>query len=308
MENTLLLSGLETILGQSYKKSKGNYAFNCPFCHHKKPKLEIQLTTDSKGRNFWECWVCQTKGGTVRSLLKQLQVPREQALEVLSLVKNEYQVYNLETTKVTLPEEFKTLYDSSPTSITAGRIKNYLYSRGLTDIDFLRYNIGYCTEGEYSDRIIIPSYDENNNLNFFISRTFENSYIKYKNPSVSKDVIIFENLINWDLPIVLVEGVFDAFGVKRNAIPMLGKNPSKSLMKKIIEKKVSEIYIVLDSDAFTDALKISEKFLKNGINTYLVKLEEKDPSQVGFDRLLDVFENTLPLDNQQIIKFKLANI
>ena len=40
---------------------------------------------------------------------------------------------------------------------------------------------------------------------------------------------MFENQINWNEPITLVEGVFDAMAVKRNAIPLLGKFVPKTL-------------------------------------------------------------------------------
>ena len=42
---------------------------------------------------------------------------------------------------------------------------------------------------------------------------------KYKNPDVSRDIIPFELFINWDLPIILCEGLFDAIAIKsRNLI------------------------------------------------------------------------------------------
>ena len=34
------------------------------------------METNEKGQNPWECWVCQTKGRTIRSLLKQLKTPK----------------------------------------------------------------------------------------------------------------------------------------------------------------------------------------------------------------------------------------
>ena len=47
----------------------------------------------------------------------------------------------------------------------------YLKHRGLTKVDILRYDIGYCSDGKYAGRIIIPSYDSNYELNYFVSRT-----------------------------------------------------------------------------------------------------------------------------------------
>jgi hypothetical protein len=67
---------------------------------------------------------------------------------------------------------------------------------------------------------------------------------KYKNPPISKDIVPFELFINWSSPLILVEGMFDALAVKRNAIPLLGKHIQKALMKKIVTSEVKK-YILL---------------------------------------------------------------
>ncbi len=38
-------------------------------------------------------------------------------------------------------------------------------------------------------------------LNYFLARSFYESGLKYKNPPVSKNVIVFENQINWKMPL-----------------------------------------------------------------------------------------------------------
>ena len=113
--------------------------------------------------------------------------------------------------------------------------------------------------------IIIPSYDASGNLNYFTGRTFEKDpYVKYRNSEVSRDIIPFELFINWDSPLVLCEGPFDAIAIKRNAIPLLGKNIQTSLMKKIVKSTVEKIYIALDTDAMKQALKFAEYFMDQG--------------------------------------------
>ena len=109
--------------------------------------------------------------------------------------------------------------------------------------EVLRYRIGFCQGGLYDNRIIIPSYDSDGKLNYFVGRDIDNSKLKYKNPPVSKDVIGFELFINWDLPIVLCEGVFDGTCNQENN--NLFVNYTKKLLKKIIENGVSKITIVL---------------------------------------------------------------
>ena len=49
----------------------------------------------------------------------------------------------------------------------------------------------------------------NGKLNYFVGRDFYASTLKYKNPPIPKDVIGFDLYVNWSLPIILVEGVFD---------------------------------------------------------------------------------------------------
>jgi DNA primase len=300
-----LLGGLENILGKGTKKARNNYAFHCPFCNHKKKKLEINLETDESGKNFWECWVCKTRGQTVNSLLRQLKVPAEQAHPILAYVKKgEKQIYKVEKS-LSLPEEFQPLYTASKTSVTANKARKYLYRRGLTDIDFCRYNIGFCTTGEYEGRIIIPSYDNNNQLNYFTSRTVDGAYHKYKNPEASRDIIFFENMINWDRPIVIVEGPFDALAVRRNAIPILGQSMSKALIRRILLNDLQDIYVALDKDAKKQAISICEEVLSLGKRAYMVDMEDKDPSEMGFEKFTQKVNTTPELTTAGLIKYKL---
>ena len=305
MDYTFLLGSIENILGKSHKRARDNYAFHCPFCNHHKPKLEINMATNEEGKNPWECWVCQTKGRTIRSLLYQLKTPREQASEILKYVPKGSFIEYKGLSIIELPKEYQPLYNSSSTSVIANLVKKYLYERGLTDNDFIKYGIGYCTSGEYGGRVIIPSYSESNSLNFFIARSYDGNYFKYKNPEASKDIIFFENLINWNQPIILFECVFHAMAIKRNAIPLLGKSISTSLYKKIITNKVKDIYIALYTDAKDRALEIGEKFLNQGKRAFLVDLPDKDPSEMGFKSFTENIQLAEKLDISGIMLHKL---
>lgn len=308
MDYTFLLGALENILGKSHKRARNNHAFHCPFCNHRKPKLEINLITNDEGKNFWECWVCKTRGQSIYSLVKQLKLPKLEGQEVLKYVKKgkKYNYKNEEA--VELPKEFQLLSTATQSSIIANKIKKYLYERGFTKNDFIKYNVGYTTTGDYGGRIIIPSYSSSNRLNYFIGRTYENSYFKYKNPQSTKDIIFFENLINWNQPIVLCEGVFDAIAIRRNAIPILGKSLSPSLIKKIITSNVKDIYIALDKDAQKDALEISEKLLNLGKRIFLVDLKEKDPSEMGFKAFTRHIQTAEELDLSGLMLHKMQAI
>ena len=157
--------------------------------------------------------------------------------------------------------------------------------------------------------VIIPSYDENGSLNYFTGRSFEKDpFIKYRNPECSRDIIPFELFINWDSPLVLCEGPFDAIAIKRNAIPLLGKNIQSSLLKKIVQSTVKKIYIALDSDAIKQALKHCEYLLNQGKEVYLVELDGKDPSELGFSYFTNLIQNTTPIDQYGLMEKKLSLI
>ena len=205
---------------------------------------------------------------------------------------------------VQLPKEYKPLWNGGD-SIVKRHALSYLYKREIDDSDILKYNIGYCDEGLYSNRIIIPSYDSDGKLNFFVGRDFYSSKMKYRNSPTTKDIIGFDLFINWDEPIILCEGVFDAMAFKRNALPLFGKTVMKTLQKKIIESRVKTIYLALDNDAVVDAVKISENFINNGIDVRMMKFEEKDPSETGFETLLYLINRTKQTKFSDLMRLKL---
>jgi DNA primase len=307
MLNQSLIALVNSVLGTGKPTSRGNYAYQCPFCKHHKPKLEINFNENEKGENQWHCWACDKKGKKVYQVLKSFPLSSELIADLKSLTKGGFieQQITVEQ-KVELPKEFKPLLNIQKTDILGRHALAYIRSRGITDEDIMKYNIGYCTSGDYSKMIIIPSYDSEGKLNYFTGRSFEKeSRIKYKNPSISRDIIPFELFINWDLPFILCEGPFDAITIKRNAIPLLGKNIQSNLMKKIVMSNVEKIYIALDKDAQKQALSFCEQLMNEGKEVYLVDMLDKDPSEMGFNNFINTISETYPLTFSGLIEKKL---
>ena len=299
---------LDNTLGAGTSLKGNEQAHHCPFCHHHKKKLQVNLDTQ-----YWHCWVCDSKGRSIQSLLRKLNVDVRDIQKVRDIYGDEAPSTTTQeefVVKLQLPKEFKSLYQK-PKSINPiySQAIHYLKQRSIGIGEILRYNIGYCEEGLYGGRIIIPSYDCNGELNYFIARSFyEDNKMKYKNPPVNRNVIVFENQINWNEPITLVEGAFDAFSVKRNAIPLLGKFLPTKLKDRIFEMGVKEITILLDSDAVDDSTKHTEFFQKNGIAVKNIIPKGKDAGEMKFEELTQLIKQTEETGWDDLILSKLNNI
>jgi DNA primase len=305
MINELLVNLVDSVLGAGKRTARGNKAYHCPYCNHHKPKLEVNFSQNKKGYNPWHCWVCNKKGSRVSSLFKKSGASSEKFEELKKLIGAEIEIRETQSTvKLELPKEFKPFIGSR--DIIARHAFAYLKNRGITKDDIEKYNIGYCESGRYAKMVIIPSYDEQGNLNYFTGRSFEKEpFVKYRNPEASRDIIPFELFINWNIPLILCEGPFDAIAIKRNAIPLLGKNIQQNLMKKIVTSKVEKIYIALDTDAQKQALKFAEYFINEGKEVYFMDLEGKDPSEMGFNDFTKLIQKTFPIDQYGLMQRKL---
>ena len=296
MENEQLVLGLlESVLGKGKPdKNKKDHAFHCPICNHKKPKLIVNVFTGQ-----YNCWTCHpaTKGKTPVSLFKKLGVEKERMIEMKGYFKGDRtKIEDAETTRVFLPKEFISMTENDK-SLEYRRATVYLKNRGINESDVRKYNIGYCKEGRYRNRVIVPSYDKSGQVNYFIARSFEKeTYQKYDAPSVNKTEIIgLEYFVNWSVPVILCEGIFDAIAIKRNVIPLFGKSITKALMLKLVECQVKTVYLALDKDALKEALTYSEQLINLGKEVYLIELEGKDPSDLGFDNMTKLLQKAKPL-------------
>jgi len=253
---------------------KGNeLLFTCPACGHHKRKFSVNLD-----KNAYKCWVCDYRGRNIRRVVRshgtynQLQkwdsISNRSDLERFAELFME-PVHRENKEKVELPTEF--------TSLSAGQIPatglyayRYLQKRGITDADILKWKIGYCFSGEYKNRIIIPSFDEDGDCSYFIARSYTGDSYKYKNPRASKDIVFNELFIDWNSDLVLVEGVFDAL-VAGNAVPILGSTLRKGsdLLRKIVWND-TPIYVALDPDAAKKERRIIKMLLEYDVELYKI--------------------------------------
>ena len=290
-------------------KSKGNklkktneYMYWSPFVQHHKPKLQVNIETGK-----WHCWVSNQGGHNLFQLLKQVNADRILFKELSDAVGSTYYTSDKKDDKqiiLNLPKEAKPLWNGGD-SVQKLHALKFIYERGLDMSDVIRYNLHYCLNGIYQNRIIIPSYDSNGQLNYFVRRDFYKGGMKYKNPPVPKDIIGFDLYVNWSEPIILCEGVFDAMAIKNNSIPLFGKTILPKLYKKIVENRVSHVTICLDDDAFKDSIEMASKFMDNGIEVNFVKLKGKDPSDLGYKNMINQLDTSTGMNFKELMRMKI---
>jgi DNA primase len=269
-KHKLLLVLMKEILGEplKYNNTREQYSFNCPTC-----AAEKGVEADGKGnlevnlqKGVYHCWSCGETHGTHGSLPKMVKFfGSEKQVKRLSVLgfKIKKNKVELDVDKIELPEGFKSFKTENPKSIEYKQAWNYLKKRGITKEIAFKHNMGYVLKGEYGGRIIIPSYDKDGEINYFVSRTYTNQRPKYKNPDSQKftpkeEIIFNEKFINWDGTVYLVEGPFDHI-VLHNSIPMLGKVISPKLQMEILEKLKGDLVLLLDSDAWNDLKRLYAK-------------------------------------------------
>ncbi len=285
IEKLVLL--LESFLGDPRKHNKRarQISFDCPNCsamkgieYDHKGNLEISYKD-----GIYHCWACgetdNTKG-RLSNLVKNYSDKKTLSeFYKLKFKFNEFKTVEEKKEELKLPEEYVKL-DGKLGNPVFNAAFSYLYSRGINDYHIKRFEIGYCLTGKYQNRVVIPSYDLENKLNFFVTRAInpKTTKFKYLNPSVEKQLIIFnERLIDWEKPIFLVEGAFDHIVVP-NSIPLLGKKVSDKLFSELYFKSKNYIIIALDPDAWDDTVKIYQKL--DGGKLYKKVLVTKLPKGV----------------------------
>ena len=276
---------LTSVLGNFYR-SNNELLFYCPHCEHHKRKLSINIE-----KNAFKCWVCDYKGKDIYRVVRRFgdhgQKQDWRALTNTVDVENfTTKLFDAPTTiarnKLDLPSDFKSLVNKKnpPTAIYP---LNYLSSRGVSKEDIIRWKIGYCEEGDFSGRVVVPSFDNNGDISYFVARSYDHTWPKYLNPQdVDKNIIFNELFLDFDDDLVLVEGVFDAI-VAGNAVPLLGSSlrENSKLVQQIV-KHDTPVYLALDPDAKAKEQKIAKMFMQYDIELYKVDVS-------GFD---DVGEMT----------------
>ena len=302
---------LKNTLGDGYTKGSESL-FYCPRCEHHKKKLSVNLE-----KNVFKCWVCDWSGKNVYRIIRQYASQSDKfkwrsfhdEIEINNFKTDIFAEPEVLKEEVVLPKEFVSLANKKLPS-TAAKALNYLESRGVSKLDIIKWKIGYCTTGQYASRVIIPSFDNAGDINYFVSRTYAREWRKYLNPKASRNIIFNHPYVNFDEDLILVEGVFDAIRAGDNSVPLLGSTLSEnsSLFCEIV-KNDTPVYLALDPDAETKANKIISLLLKYDIEVYKINVKPyADIAEMPKDEYIKRKELAELLDNNNYLLDKIRGI
>tara|TARA_B100002019_G_scaffold124552_1_gene107294 strand:+ start:9043 stop:9978 length:936 start_codon:yes stop_codon:yes gene_type:complete len=265
---------LHGVFGKSKLQNNGiELMVPCPYCKEtKKMKMNIRLDSD-----LWHCWVCNSKGRSLGRLIKQKN-PAKVAEYFERFAKNfTYNNYTqLQTTiePVTIPIGFKLLMTNlnNPDALP---IYQYAKSRGITDSMLWSFRVGFTEDWSYRRRLIIPSFTEEGELNYWTSRSIDpdNPY-RYLNAKADKKQVIFNEIeIDWNKPVYLVEGPLDLIKCMNiNSTCLLGSSLSEqSLLFYKLVMFADKIILCLDADAQKKQDAIAEALMAYDKRVYYVK-------------------------------------
>ena len=225
-----------------------NYAVRCPTCkdlRQEKRKLVIRLD-DSR----YHCWVCGAKGTNILRLISKYRPDLVKKSDTVRF-KRDIPEAAPDVEPIKLPDGFRLLGTCNLSDPDIKATWKYLQRRGITKTDILRWRILVCPTGNFRRKVIIPSFDNDGILNYYVARTIDNhSKLKYRNAKVSKEDVIFNEIdLNWNQEMILVEGVFDAIKCPENTAPILGSSLSKrSKLYQMLVKNQTPCVISLDPD------------------------------------------------------------
>ena len=303
---------LESFLNTSLSKDGQNINIWCPFCKHSnKNKLKLAIHLE---KNIYHCWLCDKKGSNVSYLISKLNSSKkDKALKlfktsnkksndfdsILNSLNNEWDFAkdSLEVIEpIDFPEDFRMLAtDFNSNDPDVRDIFKYALSRGISKHKLWLLKVGYSHKIDFRRSLIIPSLDEDGEINFYTSRKIDvsskDSY-KYKNASVQKKSIIFNDInINWSLPLTIVEGPLDLIKTNDNATCLLGSSLTEDMLlfKKIVSNG-TEVNLALDSDVYYKTINIAD--LLSSYNIKVNILDTRCAEDVG-DMTLSQFQDCL---------------
>lgn len=281
MNEQVLSTVLHNTFGVVRTTRRREWQIDCPSCaalhNDHQPDGRFNLTLNPE-KGMFMCWKCDMKGH-VSNLIRKYGTYRDYLLVADSAPKVELtrgweQIFGHAAgaepvqPPLALPKEFIPVAKASPSNRRHGAALDYLFkTRKVSEQAADRFKLGFCTEGRYWGRVVVPSWDGDGAVNYFTTRTYiETAKPKYLNPWCDRSRIIFnESGIDFNALVFVVEGPFDMLAVPANTTILLGKSLTHAFFAKA-ERHATPILFALDPDAAADQRKMLRKLAFTGLS------------------------------------------
>jgi DNA primase len=217
-----------TVFDPIREKERGEVDVDCCFCDDDKMRLGINIIT-----GVAHCFNCDFASGDRRSVINSRRLLFDKICEQLTYAATftleegeedtSVESKNKETRQETpipdikMPKEFEPLWKNIDEALGKRALK-YLLDRGVTTAQIKEHNIGFCANGYYAYRIVVPVF-YNGKLKGIVSRDFTGvSDIKYLNSKGVKTLYNLPAKSKRNSKCILLEGVFDVLAIERATI------------------------------------------------------------------------------------------
>jgi hypothetical protein len=295
---TTAIEFIESVFGKGHLSRNNNFDVRCPICDPSDPnkkKLSILLPSCKT-----HCWVCGFKSRSIAPLIKkygtQAQLSVFKELFGISGVASQLVTGDVAVEqKIELPKDFRLLTLANTTDPDVKASWRYVLSRGLSEADAWYYKFGISSEPKWNRRVIMPSFDSEGLLNYFVARAIDKEKKpKYDNPHIDHRQIIFNEInIDWTKRLTIVEGPFDMTKCPENTTALLGSDFSEQheLFNRILVHN-TPVSLAMDGDMWESKMpKIVKKLQEYDVDVLVVDVRPwGDPgnmSKAEFARSLE---------------------
>lgn len=257
-----------------YDNAHENFTIRCPMPNHidRHPSCSVHLKT-----GVWRCLSCNASGDLVAlvallagedrsDVLKRLGGSTnpikvlKSSVRLLSESKDDTYSGFVRPKQIPLPDEYE--------RITKGMWKKsknvyvlYLKSRSISYDIVKKFKIGYCDDGYYKYRIIIPVLMNNICYGFIARKTVGTNkgkkYLYAKGMTVG-GILLNTGEIKHHKEVYIAEGAFDIFAFYRthikNVVAIMGLNISPSQIRLLLMAGVERLIFAVDRDVDGESL------------------------------------------------------
>lgn len=254
--------------------AKGWVRANCPLCEYREGKADRKHSLGYNVKTRWfECYRCGAKGKLRESPDEFAGFGDDEVEEAPPLP------------PVELPEGFYLLTEDTVGSYALSAAWRFLLDvRKMTVEEVVGARLGACLSGRFYGRVIIPVYDEHDKLAWFVARYWEKKCDRpYLYPIGDRHGIMFNHAalhVETDVPLLVMEGGFDAIPFAPDAVGALGKVTDERVVEAVSGLKRPVVFVP-DGDEYEAGYAAALHMRLNGHRAGAIRLAPKiDPDEI----------------------------